>query len=709
MQTRETLSRHPHGAASPKLIRTSLLSRWMALLAAGLVSPAWAGSEITLPALQVTAKGYAADPLATANAVESLAPSAMSGVAGGLFVGEPGLAAHTDGAWGQNPVLRGLKKESVVVLVDGVRVNSAQPVGAIASFLDLGLLDRVEAVKGPTSVLYGSGAMGGVVNLITPEAEFRKTPGWDGRFSLGASSADDGFNGAVLGRYGNADHALVLGAAARKAGDYAAQDGKVASTGYASDSLLFKSRHRLSGDLSLTLNLQRHSDDDVWYPGSTRTGGQPGGAGISPLLGTVTLHSPEQRRELYEVGIEGKLGGSQVTAELYRQEVFRQIRAWSANLGRDYVRNDVSFETTGARASYLAPVAEGHLLTLGVDAWRMTGDPERYMDNNAPAFNNNVRNDPFSNGEVTSTGLFVQDEFSLGATQIQAGLRYDRVIGDAAQKGSGPTAQTTGLKHSDGTVSWSIGAVHAVSDRFNPYVNVGQAYRAADMRERFEDAARGDGYYVVGNPQLEPEFSTSFEIGAKGRSGSMEYRAAVFHTTVKDFIAGRITGTNHAGTGLPIKLTENLDKVVIYGAEGGASWPLGAYVMDAAFTWLRGDNEQDDEPMYQMPAPELRIGIGQPAERGLRWHAQVRGVAKQDRIATTFSNGTENATPGYATVDLSAGWGFGKVGALAALDLDASLTNLLDKGYHDHLTDGISGREIQAPGRSLNLALKGRF
>jgi hemoglobin/transferrin/lactoferrin receptor protein len=639
----------------PNPLSPATMTLWAALAPL----PCHALDAVTLPAVSVTAKGYAADPLATANAVETLEPSVISGVIGGLFTGEPGLAAHTDGAWGQNPVLRGLKKESVVVLVDGVRLNSAQPVGAIASFLDLGLLDRAEAVKGPTSVLYGSGAMGGVVNLITPEAQFRKSPGWDGRFSLGASSADDGFNGALLGRYGNADHALVLGAAHRKVSDYDAPDGKVALTGYESDSLLFKSRHRLSGDLVLTLNLQRHGDDDVWYPGSARTGGQPGGAGIPPLLGTVTLHSPEQRRELYEVGIEGKMGNGQFKAELYRQEVFRQIRAWSANLGRDYVRNDVSFETGGVRATYLTPLAESHLLTVGVDAWRMTGDPERYMDNNAPAFNNNVRNDPFSEGEVSSTGLFVQDEFSLGATQIQAGLRYDRVVGDAAQKGSGPSAQTTGLKHSDGTVSWSVGAVHAVSDAFNPYVNVGQAYRAADMRERFEDSARGDGYYVMGNPQLEPEFSTSFEIGAKGRSGGMEYRTAVFHTTVKDFIAGRITGTNHAGTGLPIKLTENLDKVVIYGLEGGASLPVGAYVLDGAFTWLRGDNKQDDEPLYQMPAPELRLGIGQPAERGLRWRAQARGVAKQDRIATQFSNGTENATPGCATVDLSAGWGFG--------------------------------------------------
>lgn len=676
----------------------------LALLAAMASTNLYAAGENTLSTVSVTAKGYAADPLETANALEMLQPAQASGVAGDLFQGEPGLAVQSDGAWGRNPVLRGLKKESVVVLVDGVRLNSAQPQGAIASLLDLGLLEGAEVVKGPTSVLYGSGAMGGVVNLMTPEAAFKKAAGWDGRFSLGAASADDGLNGALVGRYGNADHALVLGAAARDVDDYDSPAGRVANSGFSSDSLLLKTRHRLGRDTALTLNLQRHADHDVWYPGSARAG-----AGIPAPLGTVTIHSPEQRRELYELGLETGLGEGRLTGSVYRQEVFRQIRAWSATLGRDYVRNDVTFSTDGARLGYLLPAGDDHLLTLGLEGWVMQGDPERYMDNNPPLFNNNLRNDPFSDGELKSTGLFVQDEFSLGATRVLAGARFDRVTGNARVKGSGPGAQTTGLKHTDNTFSWSLGAIHAMSESFNPYVNVGQAYRAADMRERFEDSARGDGYYVVGNPQLEPEKSTSFEVGAKGRSGSLEYRLAAFHTTVNDYIAGRITGAVHAGTGLPIKLTENLDKVVINGLEGGGEMALGAYTLDAAFTWLRGDNKQDDEPLYQMPAPEVRLGIGQPAAEGLSWRAQVRGVAKQDRIATVFSNGTENATPGFATVDLFLGWGFGKVGALESLDVDLALTNLLDRGYHEHLTDGVSGQEIQAAGRGLSLTLKGRF
>jgi hemoglobin/transferrin/lactoferrin receptor protein len=229
------------------------------------------------------------------------------------------------------------------------------------------------------------------------------------------------------------------------------------------------------------------------------------------------------------------------------------------------------------------------------------------------------------------------------------------------------------------------------------------------MRERFDDAPRGDGYFHVGNPQLDPERSTSYELGLKGDDGDLTYHLAAFHTRVEDYIAGRVTGTNAPGNGLPIKRTENLDEVVIYGLEGSASKGVGAFVVDAGFTWLRGENLQDDEPLFQIPAAELTLGIGQPAERGLYWRTQLRAVAEQDRVATEFTKGGEDRTPGYVTADASLGWGFGQVGVLQSANLDARLSNLFDKGYHEHLADGISGRELEAPGRGITVALSGNF
>jgi len=665
-----------------------------------------------LPDVSVTARGYEADILHTPQSVEVLEPEGadLSKPVGALFRGQPGLAVQTDGAWGQNPVIRGLQKESIVILVDGVRINAAQPQGALASMLDTGLLERAEVVKGPTSVLYGSGAMGGAVNLRTPEARFSATPSHDGRFTLTGSSVDRGLAGAGLYRYSGKDHALVLGLAARHANDYRAPDGRVDHSGYASQSALIKYAFRASDYTRLSANFQHHRDEDVWYPGSARRGGQPGGAGIPPVLGKVTIRSPKQHRTLMEAGIEQGLGNGQFSAEIYRQDVFRQIRAFSENLDRDYVRNEVTFETTGLRARHLLPIGEKHLLTLGAEGWRMKGDPERYIDQ-PPQFqvDNHTLRSPFRHGEIESLGLFAQDEWTLGRSTLIAGARYDRVTGNASQKGFGPAAKTSGLKKNDHTLSWSLGVIHEVSERLNPYVNVGQAYRAADMRERFEDSARGDGYFHMGNPQLDPERSLSIEVGIKGRGEQLTYQFAAFHTRIDDYIAGRVTGRNHPGNGLPIKLTENLDKVTIYGFEGYLATPLGFGVADLGFAWLRGRNHQDNEPLAEMPPPEVTFGFGQPAAQGFHWRASLRAVARQDRVGTGFTNGAETPTPGFTTADLSLGWKQGRLGGLSEASVDLHLGNLFNRRYHEHLTQGISGQEISAPGRSATLSLNGRF
>lgn len=693
-------------------MRTPGLSPIALALLTILLSPA-AGAQTRLDTIVVTATGRPAEIAETPQAIDVLDPAGaeVSAPAGSLFRGRPGMAVQSDGAWGQNPVLRGLRKESIVVLVDGIRVNSAQPQGALASFVDLGLLDRVEVVQGPTSVLYGSGAMGGAVNLISPQPRFSPEPSLGGRFGIGLGTTK---SGALLVERSGPDHALVVGAALNDTDDYRSPDGRERNTGYRSDSLLAKYAFRLSPGASIRLNLQRHAVHDVWYPGSARTGGRPGGAGIPPPLGTVTIRSPEQRRELVELGLDAKLGPGQLAAEVWRQDVFRQIRAYSRNLGRDYVRNDVTFSTDGIRARYVLPVGDEHIVTAGVESWRMRADPERYMDNNPPLFNNNVRNDPFDRGSLRSTGLFVQDEIEWGRARIVAGARYDHIEGDARSKGMGPAMQTTGLSHTDDTLSWSLGVLYPLADGINAYANVGRAWRAADMRERFEDSARGDGFYHMGNPQLDPERSTSLEIGLKGSlkgigSGDIDYRVSAHRTRIDDYIAGRITGAIHPGSGLPIKLTENLDEVVIRGFEGVAAMPVGSFIVDVAFTWLRGENRQDDEPLAFMPPPEASLGIGQTAAHGLYWRTALRAVARQDRVGTRFSAGTEDETPGFVTADALVGWRFGKVGALSDLRAELRLINLFDRRYHEHLTDGISGEELLAPGRAAALSVSGRF
>ncbi|MCW5604082.1 MAG: TonB-dependent receptor plug domain-containing protein, partial [Burkholderiales bacterium] len=197
-------------------------------------------AETVLAPVNVTAKGYAAEDLETPVSTitlerdELLRRNAQN--PGEALRGEPGLAVASDSAQGQNPVIRGLKKESVVLLVDGMRLNSAQPAGAIASFMSLGLAERIEVVKGPASVLYGTGALGGAINVLLPQARFE--PGV--KFTTAASydSASRGMRGTGVLNISGGEHALMVGASLARIDDYRAPDGRVDRTGYDSDSFI---------------------------------------------------------------------------------------------------------------------------------------------------------------------------------------------------------------------------------------------------------------------------------------------------------------------------------------------------------------------------------------------------------------------------------------------------------------------------------------
>ncbi|THF56859.1 TonB-dependent receptor [Pseudothauera rhizosphaerae] len=666
-------------------------------------------ADSVLGEISVTAKGYAADELETPAATLSLTRDELlrrgADNPGEALRGEPGLAVSGDSAQGQNPVIRGLKKESVVLLVDGIRFNSAQPAGAIASFMSLPLAERVEVVKGPASVLYGSGALGGAINVRLPQARFEPGIGLD--TALSWDSASRGTRATGVMNAANEDHALMLGASIARIGDYEAPDGRVDDTGYDSDSFIGQYRFRLDAANELRVALQQHTDEDVWYPGSTKN--HP-----HPQVRSTTVHSPKQERLLAEVGYSRKgAGEAPVNLDLraYRQEMKRQIfsRA-NGPLGRDISETRVSFTTDGidARADWLAHPQ--HLLSFGVNAWRMEASPERLQPTPATNPANPLgRNDPFDDGRIEALGLYLQDDMRFGALNVVAGLRHDSVKGSADAVGNPPVSE--GLTRRDRMWSGSLAAIYEVTPLLRPYVNLSRGVRAGEMRERFESSPRGDGYFYVGNPRIEPETATQFELGLKGADGRFDYSVAAYRTRIDDYITGLdISGTPGAAAicgaanAAACKRTVNLGKVTLKGLEAQGRWQFAdGHWASAGLSIVRGTNEDLDEPLFQMPADELSLGWEGRVAPAWTLDATLRLVRRQDRVATVFARGLEDETPGFATADLGATWRHG------AHSVRVALKNVADKGYHEHLTEGLSGEEIQAPGRSLYVAWNGKF
>ncbi|MDO5289307.1 MAG: TonB-dependent receptor [Pseudomonadota bacterium] len=676
--------------------------------AQGAAAPAMVQEEpvMTLPPVPVTAKGYEAvmadTPVSTTVLTQEDLARKQAPNVGQALRGEPGLAASGDSAQGVNPVIRGLQRESVVLMVDGVRLNAAQPVGAVASFASLGLAEQVEVVKGPASVLYGTGALGGAINVRLPQARF--DPGVHWRTGLGFDSASRGTNGVAVMNASGGDHALMLGAALRHDNDYRSPDGQVPRTGYDSRALIGQYRYRIDASQQLRLSVQQQRDDDVWYPGAT----QPHRL---PAVGSVTTHSPRQERTLFEAGYSRARSASQplgLDVRVYRQQMHRTINGFANGLGRDIVTNDVRFSTNGldAKAEWLAHPQ--HVLSFGLNAWQMGASPDAAQAA-PPAFTQWTANNPFQDGRLRAVGVFVQDDMQLGQWRVLAGLRHDRVRGSAKAMNNGSV--TTGLDRSDGATSGSLGVMYEAAPWLRPYVNLSRGFRAADMRERYQSGLRNDGAYYAGSPQIAPEKATQFELGIKGSTVDVDYSLAFFRNRISHYITGQsLSGASAvaacgAANAAICRQMVNLGSVTLKGFEAGGRWQAWrGHWLSAAYTRIRSTNNDLNEPLYQVPADSLTLGWEGRVTPAWTLDAQARIVARQDRVATVFSRGTEDATPGYTVVDVGATWRY-----RAGHSLRLAVKNLTNRRYHDHLAVGLPGYEIMAPGRSLSLAWNASF
>jgi hemoglobin/transferrin/lactoferrin receptor protein len=270
---------------------------------------------------------------------------------------------------------------------------------------------------------------------------------------------------------------------------------------------------------------------------------------------------------------------------------------------------------------------------------------------------------------------------------------------------------TTGLDRSDGATSASLGVMYEVTPLLRPYANVSRAFRAADLRERYQSGLRNDGFYWAGSPQIRPETATQFELGMKGEDERFGYAVSAFRTRIGNHITGmQLTGAAAiaacgAANAAACKQTVNLGHATLTGLEASLRWRWRpGHWLDAGYSHVRGTNGDLHEPLYQMPADTLRLGWEGRILAGWSMDVTALLVRPQKRVATGFTRGQEDASAGYGVVDVGATWRYAGTQALRL-----AIKNLGDKRYHEHLAEGLPGLEPHAPGRSLRISWEGQF
>ena len=502
-----------------------------------------------------------------------------------LLRSEPGVDVNGIGPNQARPIIRGQRGLRVHFLENGLRMNNARrqtDFGEITGLVDIDHVETMEVVRGPASVLYGSDAIGGVMNLIT------KVPSggaFGADLGLRFSPADEQVKTNVGIRGHSEKVSWALGGSFRSAQDYEAPSGDfgaitltedtlVNDTGLDDDSVNGYLGYRPNDKHEVYLRLNRYRADETGFGFvEPEAIGDDSGA-------LVRLFYPFQDFDRYTLGYQASgltaALANTIDFQLYRQQnerrfandIFIDIGA-PFGLPADVQADTLHFtdlETTGFRAELTKIVGANQILTYGAEYYDDDSFNTDFSttittfraffplfflcpDGGTPfspfpglpvvAFEcalvstDDVANSP--NATNTGTGVFVQDEIRAGDRfSATLGLRYAEAETKAEPT---PGWDISGLDFSDDALVGSLSLTYSIKANLNLVGSYATAFRAPNIVERLFNGIvlEGAGFQVL-NPDLKSEESENIDFGLKYRSRRAFFEAIYFDTEIDDAI-----------------------------------------------------------------------------------------------------------------------------------------------------------------------------
>jgi iron complex outermembrane receptor protein len=635
-------------------------------------------SLVELPDLQVTAAPGATTALTSPQPVSVLGgsdlASSRSATLGETVSALPGVRSFSTGSGIGKPVIRGLSSNRVLILADGERVESQQWGDEHGPQIEAGEADRIEVIRGPASVLYGSDALGGVINVVTPPLPdaFGRDPFVGGRAvvsystnneqpdgTLAAEGASEGlgFRGSFTGRTGsdvrtpagelfNTGLWTVNGSGAvgyrggwgSVSASYARRDEKVEI-------------HEDPAEEPDATPFQRIGDDRVHLSANLPVG-------VSHLDIDVGV-GRNRRREFEEEG------ATEIALGLLSRTYSADVRLHHAPVG---------------------PVA-GIVGVSGLrNSFEKFGEETLVPDN---AYNN--------------VGLYAFEQAELGRWNLSLGARYDYrrlTVEDDAELG------VTRQRRSYNSVTGNVGALYRVAEPVALVFNLGRGYRSPTAFDLFSNGVHeGTVRFERGDPTLKNETSVNTDLAVRVQTNEVSAELGGYVNYIDNFIFPDPTGETDPESGFQIfDITQGNARLA--GFEAVMEYHATRWLhLRGTADYTRGQNRTTDTPLPFIPPFRATYSVKLEGED--RWGVQhpYFSIGGESNARQTDLDPDDFAPDGYTLVHLGAGVVVPMGERAVALDLQ--LRNALDQEYADFL----SRYKTYAldPGRNFVVRLSAEF
>jgi outer membrane receptor protein involved in Fe transport len=659
----------------------------------------------TLEHVQVTATRTAKRDIDIAAAVTAVNEDAILASAPDVIAevlrGEPGTFFQQTTPGQGIPIIRGLKGSQVLHMVDGMRLNNAffrnapnQYLGLVDSFA----AERMEVVRGSQGSLYGADAMGGVLNIITPEPVYDSTS-WrqEGKLYGSYDSVDKGWILSARTQGGKQGWGFAGGASYQDHSSRTSGSGeKLVPSAYKSKAADLKFVADTGERSSLMLSAQI-----MEQPSTPRYDELVAGYGQDEPSSEQFLFEPNRRSFIHA---RYRLEGQSHLFDQFEAHLARQVIT-DDRLTQEYgnpvvVTEHNSSTLDGLTLQFNSSLSSGMQFVWGAEYYTDAVDSNRFAGAEDSEMQTEVASRFPDGSSMDSAAVYLSgDWFATDTFDLSAGLRYSWF--DISLPAS-DYHDSVALTPSD--LTGDIHVVYELNPGIKLVANLGRGFRPPNIFDLAALGPRPGNRFNAANTELDPETVWSYDIGFKMESGSVEFEVFAFYLDYSDKITSTFTG-EVTEDGRDIVRSENLNNVDIYGLEAGAYWA----VMDdlntyAVINYTRGEEQNHLGPVFpadRIPPLNGKLGLEYFFAGDWRIEPYLLFADEQDRLSPRDVRDPRinpNGTAGWGTLNLLLDWQ-----ATASMQLGLRLENLADKSYREHASG------IDAPGRNVGVWLNYNF
>lgn len=595
------------------------------------------------------------------------------------------------------PIIRGLKGSEVLHLVDGIRLNNAIFRNAPTQYMALiapGTLDRIEVVRGAPASLYGSDAVGGVVQALS------RIPALDGRGHQGdAYLAFDTADLAKIVRgsveLGDERYAALIGGEYLETGNRRVGGGtRIGPSGYQSK----------GGRVAFSAT---PNDLESWLfdvqvarqPMTPRIDELVSGFGETAPASSEYFFSPNDRifghvrytraDGIFDATWNVDLGWQRIVDD-------RQSRGFQSNVRRyENNRSDLFGLTVNANGE----TGSGDWIA-GIEFYHDDVSSHRYEED-INSGDVQVVTPRFPNGSTVGQAAIFGNYLHRfeGRQSLSGGLRFSAINTELPAAGAMPA---TSVEQKD--FSADLGWVYTLTDATRFVANLGYGFRAPNVFDLGTLGERPGNRFNVPNPDLDSEHITQFDVGIRHQGERLDIDAMAFVLHYTDRIASVFTG-GVTSDGRDITQSRNISSADIVGVEIGGRMILRPDISaEFVFNYLRGE-EKDvtgaTVPGDRIPPFNGRISLLWQATDAFMVESFLVFASGQDRLSPRDVNDSRinpAGTPGWVTANIRASWDVSDTWRVAA-----SVENVLDERYRVH------GSGLDAVGRNVFVSVRARW